>query len=151
MKYSLSLLQKFITIQDTPENIAKELILKTCEIEEVTERKIVDSIVIGKVLSCEKHPEADKLSVCQVDCGKAGTFQILCGGTNVAADLYVPVALVGTYFAKADMTIEPRKMRGIDSNGMICSKEELGIDEDTEKHTIRSLTEDLEDISDKDL
>ena len=151
MKYSSSLLQKFITIQDSPENIAKNLILKTCEIEEIVERKLSETIVIGKVVTCEKHPDADKLSVCQVDCGKKGTFQILCGGANVKADIYVPTALAGTHFAKAEITIEPRKMRGLDSNGMICSKEELGIDEDKEKHNIRDLKEDLEDISDKDL
>ena len=151
MKYSSSLLQKFITIQDNPENIAKNLILKTCEIEEIVERKIPETIVIGKVIQCEKHPDADKLSVCQVDCGKKGKFQILCGGANVTADIFVPVALTGTHFAKMGITIEPRKMRWLDSNGMICSKEELGINEDTELHSIWSLTEDLEDISDKDL
>jgi phenylalanyl-tRNA synthetase beta chain len=69
----------------------------------------------------------------------------------VAAGLYVPVALPGTVFEKVGITIEPRKMRGLESNGMICSKEEIGINEDMEKHEIRSLTEDLEDISDKDL
>jgi phenylalanyl-tRNA synthetase beta chain len=151
MKYSSSLLQKFITIQDTPENISKNLILKTCEIEEIVERKIPETIVIGKVISCERHPDADKLSVCQVDCGKKGRYQILCGGANVTADIFVPVALTGTHFAKMGITIEPRKMRGLDSNGMICSKEEIGINEDMEKHSIRSLTEDLDDVSDKDL
>ena len=70
MKYTSPLLKKFISINDTPENIAKNLILKTCEIEEINERKISDNIVIGYVKSCEKHPDADKLSVCQVDCGK---------------------------------------------------------------------------------
>ena len=151
MKYSSSLLQKFITVQDSPENIAKNLILKTCEIEDIVERKIPETIVIGKVVSCEKHPDADKLSVCQVDCGKKGSYQILCGGANVRADILVPVALVWTHFPKAEMTIEPRKMRGLDSNGMICSKEEIGINEDIEKHNIRSLTEDLDDVSEKDL
>ena len=151
MKYSSSLVQKFITIQDSPENIAKNLILKTCEIEEIVERKIPETIVIGKVMSCEKHPDADKLSVCQVDCGKKGIFQILCGGVNVTADIFVPVALTGTHFAKMGITIEPRKMRWLDSNWMICSKEEIGINEDMEKHSIRSLTEDLDDISYKDL
>jgi phenylalanyl-tRNA synthetase beta chain len=65
--------------------------------------------------------------------------------------LYVPIALPGTVFEKAGITIEPRKMRGIVSNGMICSKEEVGILEDMEKHSIWALTEDLEDISDTDL
>ena len=151
MKYISPLLKKFISINDTPENIAKNLILKTCEIEEVIHRNIAESIVIGYVKSCEKHPDADKLSVCKVDCGSKGEYQIICGGTNVAAGTYVPVALPGTHFAKSGITIEPRKMRGLESNGMICSKEELEINEDSEKHRIRSLTEDLEDISEKDL
>lgn len=139
MKYSSSLLQRFIHIQDNPSNIAKQLILKTCEIEDIQERKIPDSIVIGKVVSCEKHPDADKLSVCQVDCGEKGTFQILCGGANVTANIFVAVALKGTHVEKLGITIEPRKMRGLDSNGMICSKEEIGINEDIEKHNIRAL------------
>jgi len=151
MKYTSSLLKKFISVHDTPQNIAKNLILKTCEIEEINERKISDNIVIWQVTSCEKHPDADKLSVCQVNCWNKWTYQICCGGSNVVAGLYVPVALPGTVFEKAGITIEPRKMRGLDSNGMICSKEELGIMEDMEKHSIWSLTEDLEDISDTDL
>ncbi len=151
MKYTSLLLKKFISVNDTPENIAKNLILKTCEIEEINERKISESIIIGYVKSCEKHPDADKLSVCQVNCGSKGEYQIICGGANIAAWLYVPVALPWTYFEKAGITIEPRKMRGIESNGMICSKEELGINEDIEKHSIRDLKEDLDDISDKDL
>lgn len=151
MKYTSPLLKKFISLTDTPENIAKNLILKTCEIEEIHERKISESIVIGYVKSCEQHPDADKLKVCIVDCGEKGEYQIICGGSNVAAGLYVPVALPGTVFEKAGITIEPRKMRGIESNGMICSKEELDILEDMEKHSIWSLTEDLEGIFDADL
>jgi len=151
MKYTSPLLKKFISINDTPENIAKNLILKTCEIEEVHHRTIAETIVIWYVKSCEQHPDADKLKVCIVDCGQKWEYQIICGGSNVAAWLYVPVALPGTVFEKAGITIEPRKMRGIISNGMICSKEEIWILEDLEKHSIWSLTEDLEDISDADL
>ena len=69
MKYHSSLLKKYISVQENPEDIAKELTLKTCEIEEIIERKIADSIVIGYTTSCEKHPEADRLSVCMVNCG----------------------------------------------------------------------------------
>lgn len=151
MKYTSPLLKKFISLKDTPENIAKNLILKTCEIEEINHRAIAESIVIWYVKSCEKHPDADKLSVCQVSCGTKGDYQILCGGSNVAAGLYIPVALPGTHFPKAGITIQPRKMRWLESNGMICSKEELDINEDMDKHAIWSLTEDLEDISDNDL
>lgn len=151
MKYTSPLLKKFISINDTPEHIATNLILKTCEIEEINHRTIAESIIIWYITSCEKHPDADKLSVCQVNCGTKGNYQIICGGSNVAAGLYVPVALPGTHFPKAGITIEPRNMRWIASNGMICSKEEIGINEDMELHSIRSLTEDLEDISDADL
>ncbi|MEI6425914.1 MAG: phenylalanine--tRNA ligase subunit beta [Candidatus Absconditabacteria bacterium] len=151
MKYHSSLLKKYISVQEAPEDIARELTLKTCEIEEIIERKITDSIVIGYTTSCEKHPEADRLSVCVVNCGDKGEYQIICGGSNIAAGLYVPVALPGTYFAKADMTIEKRKMRGIESNGMICSKEELDILEDMDAHGIWDLKQDFDDISDEDL
>ncbi len=151
MKYSSQLLKRFISVNDTPENIARNLIVKTCEIEAVHERSIPETVVIGLVKSCEKHPEADKLSVCQLDCGKKGQFQILCGGVNVKAWLWVPVALPGTYLKKVDLKIEPRKMRGLDSNGMICSKEELGINEDLDAHTIRDLSQDLEELSEQDI
>ncbi len=151
MKYSSSLVQKFITINDTPENIAQHLILKTAEIEHIDKRIIPETVVIGKVTNCEKHPDADKLSVCQIDCGKKGKYQILCGGVNVATGLLVPVALPWTHLEKIGITIEPRKMRWLDSNGMICSKEELGINEDIDTHEIRDLHKDFDDISDKDI
>lgn len=151
MKYHSHLLKKFISVNDTPENISKNLIVKACEINEVLERNISKSIVIGKVLSCEKHPDADRLNVCQVDCWKKWSFQIICGGENVKAWIYVPVALQGTVFAKAGITIEPRKMRWIESNGMICSKQELDINQDLDKHRIWDIATDLDDVSDTDL
>lgn len=151
MKYHSSLIKKYISVNDTPENIAQKLIVKTCEIEEIIERKISDLIVIWYVKNCEKHPDADKLNVCIVDCGNKWEYQIICGWSNVRAGIYVPVALPGTVFAKAGITIEKRKMRWVESNGMICSKEELEINEDQELHSIWDLEVDLDDISDKDL
>ncbi len=127
------------------------MIVKTCEIEEIIERKISDLIVIWYVKSCEKHPDADKLNVCIVNCGDKWEYQIICGGSNVRAGIYVPVALPGTVFPKAGITIEKRKMRWVESNGMICSKEELEINEDQELHSIWDLVLDLDDISDADL
>lgn len=125
MKYTSPLLKKFISINDTPEHIAQNLILKTCEIEEIHTRILPDDVVIGKVKSFAKHPEADKLNVCQVDCGTKGMYEIICGGANMANDIYVPVALPNCFLPAINITIEPRKLRGILSNGMICSKEEL--------------------------
>lgn len=151
MKYHSSLIKKYISVNDTPENIAQNLIVKTCEIEDIIERKISDFIVIWYVKSCEKHTDADKLSVCIVDCWNKWEYQIICGWSNVRTWIYVPVALPGTVFDKIGMTIEKRKMRWIESNWMICSKEELEINEDQESHGIWDLLIDFDDISDADL
>ncbi len=101
MKYHLQILKKYLSVDTTPEELAQNLILKTCEIEEINTRIIPKSIVIGKIESVSKHPDADKLNVCQVNCGDKGTFQIICGGTNVAEGLFVATALVGTPFPEA--------------------------------------------------
>ena len=78
MKYHLQLLKKYLSVQASAEDIAQNLILKTCEIEEVKTRLIPKTIVIGKIESFVKHPDADKLNVCQVNCGDKGNFQIIC-------------------------------------------------------------------------
>ena len=151
MKYHLQVLKKYLSLDATPKDIAQNLILKTCEIEDIEEREIPKSIVIWKIEHVEKHPDADKLNVCKVNCWDKGTFQIICGGSNVAEGLYVPTALVWTPFPEAGITIAKRTMRGIDSEGMICSKGELQINEDKDTHWIWDLVQDLEDISDSDL
>lgn len=150
MKYSLWLLKKYISINDTAESIANNLILKTCEIEEIVTRTIPESIVIGYVTDVQDHPDADKLVVCQVDCGSHWDFQIITGGENVVTGSFVPIALPWTYMEKLGFTIELRKMRWLESNGMICSKWELGIDEDEDKHRIWVLNEDIDDLQKSD-
>lgn len=149
MKYHSQLLKKYLSISASPEDIAQNLILKTCEIEEIHTRTIPETIVIGKIHAIEPHPAADKLNICQVDCGSKGIFQIICGGTNVKVWIFVPVALIGTFIAPTGITIAKRPMRGVDSEGMICSKQELSIAEDLEQHRIRNLNEDFE-ITDED-
>ena len=151
MKYSEILLKKFISVNDSPGNIASKLILKTCEIEEIVSRKISDSIVIWYVTKCYKHPDADKLNVCEVDCADKWQYQIICGWANVREWIFVPTALPGTHFEKAWITIEKRNMRWIESNWMICSKEEVWINEDIELHYIRDLAQDFDDVSRNDL
>lgn len=144
MKYSSSLLTKYIKVNDSRENIANNLILKTVEIEEVVKREISPMIVIGKVMECVDHPDSDHMHVCQVNCWNKGNFQIVCWAENVAEWLMVAVALEGTVFEKAGITIAKRKLRWVDSNGMICSKWELGIGEDLDKPWIWDLKQDLE-------
>lgn len=86
---------------------------------------IPNGVVIGKILECEKHPDADKLNICQVDIGTK-TEQIVCGAKNVAKGQYVPVATVGAVLGE-DFTIKKAKLRGVDSAGMICSSTEIGL------------------------
>lgn len=160
MYYSYNLIKQFIIVNDKIENIAKHLTLKTCEIEEITQRVIPESVVIGKVLETKKHPNADKLTICQVDCWIHGKYQICTAAENIAHNFYVPIALPGTYLPNIQLEIQKREMRGEVSNGMICAKEELGIQEDLDIHGIRNMqaiqkwqnkNNDFTDISDQDI
>ncbi|OQX74319.1 MAG: phenylalanine--tRNA ligase subunit beta [Campylobacteraceae bacterium 4484_4] len=95
------------------------------EVDSLTKIRIPQKVVAGKVLSCEKHPDADKLSVCQVDIGSE-TVQIVCGAKNVAAGQWVPVATIGAVLGE-DFKIKKAKLRGVASSGMICSSLEIGL------------------------
>lgn len=143
MKFSTTLLSRYITLSDI-HKASEHLTRSVCEVEEVISRRLPDLLVVGKVLSVEKHPDADKLVICQIDCGDHGQFQICTAATNVVADAFVPVALPGCHLSAIDLTISERKMRWVDSNGMICAKEELGIPEDTHIHGIWIMTDDLD-------
>lgn len=151
MKYSLNLLKHFISINDSIQNIADKITLKTVEVEEIIQRQIDKHIVIWKIISAENHPDSDHMSVCQVDCGSKWKFQIVCGAANVQWAHYVVAALEWAEFKEAGITIAPRKLRGVESNGMICSKNELWIPEDTDKPRIWELDKDFDDITDADL
>ncbi len=100
------------------------------EVDSVKTYEVPQKIVFGKVLECEKHPDADKLSVCKVDIGTS-IRQIVCGASNVRAGLDVVVATVGAAMPSG-MAIKAVKLRGVESEGMICSSSEIGL-EDTGK------------------
>ena len=151
MKYHSWLLQKYVSLPVDAHVFANDLTLKTCEVEDIIQRKIPEKVVIWKATSVEKHPDADKLSVCQVDCGSVWSYQILTGWENIVANMYIAVAIPGCYLPLIDLQIEARKMRWLDSNGMICSKWELGVNEDEDKHWIWLLDHDFDDLSDSDL
>ncbi len=144
MFFSKSWLSQWVHLPVDTAEFQSQLIAKVFEIEHGAKIRILpDDLVLGKVSSVEKHPNADTLFVCQVDCGRHGSYQICTGGENIASWQYVPVALPGCYLPMIDLTIGSRQMRWLDSNGMICSKGEIGINEDEDKHRIWNMWEDL--------
>ncbi|MEA5505234.1 phenylalanine--tRNA ligase subunit beta [Halotia wernerae UHCC 0503] len=133
MRISLNWLRELVEIKLAPEELAETLTMAGFEVEDIEDRRTwADGVVVGKVLERQPHPNADKLSVCQVDIGVAETLNIVCGAANVRADIYVPVATTGTYLPNIDLKIKPAKLRGVPSQGMICSLKELGLPTDVD-------------------
>lgn len=135
----LSWLREYVDIDVTPRELEEKLFSCGFEVEELIETgKDISGVVVGLVKECEPIPDTH-LSLCQVDAGSHGTFQICCGADNVCAGKKFPVALVGaTVYATAKdhvtiegvMTIKKGKLRGYESQGMLCSGTELGLSED---------------------
>jgi len=133
MKISYNWIKDYLKIDLEPAKVAEILTGIGLEIEGMDEWVSVkgglEGVVIGEVLTCKKHPDADKLSVTTVDIGAAQPLQIVCGAPNVAAGQKVPVATVGTIVFKGAESIEIKrsKIRGELSEGMICAEDELGL------------------------
>ena len=121
-----SWLNEWIKLDDiTTEDLAKTFNSIGLEVDRVESFEIPEKIVFGKVLACEKHPDADKLNVCKVDIGTS-VRQIVCGAANVREGITVAVATLGAEMP-GGLKIKPVKLRGVDSEGMICSSTELGL------------------------
>jgi len=133
MNLSYNWLKKYIDLDVSPAKL--ETLLTDCglEVEKMEQVQSVkgglEGVVIGKVLSCEKHPNADTLSITTVDIGNGNVLPIVCGAPNVAAGQMVPVATVGTtlYDGEDAFKIKKSKIRGEVSEGMICAEDELGL------------------------
>ncbi|NDJ23783.1 phenylalanine--tRNA ligase subunit beta [Nostoc sp. B(2019)] len=133
MRISLNWLRELVEIKLSHEELAETLTMAGFEVEDIEDRRTwANGVVVGRVLERQPHPNADKLSVCQVDIGANETLNIVCGASNVRADIYVPVATTGTYLPNIDLKIKPAKLRGVQSQGMICSLKELGLPTDVE-------------------
>jgi phenylalanyl-tRNA synthetase beta chain len=133
MRISLNWLRELVELQLSPEELAETLTMAGFEVEDIEDRRTwANGVVVGKVVERQPHPNADKLSVCQVDVGGDETLNIVCGAANVRADIYVPVATTGTYLPNIDLKIKPAKLRGVPSQGMICSLKELGLPTDVD-------------------
>ena len=119
-------LQEFIDISKiSTKSICEALNSIGLEVEKSEKVFIPNGVVVGYILDCQKHQDADKLNVCQVDLGDS-KVQIVCGASNVAKGQYVAVATVGTTLGE-DFKIKKAKLRGEDSHGMICSSTEIGL------------------------
>ena len=134
MKISYNWLKQFLKIDAPSEDISNILTDLGLEVEMVEKYQSVkgelEGVVVGHVLTCEKHPDADRLKVTTVDLGTGTPVQIVCGASNVAAGQKVPVATIGTkLFDKEGVAFEIKKgkIRGQESHGMICAEDELGL------------------------
>lgn len=137
MNISINWLKEYIDLQDKSiKEISDGLTLSGLEAEGFREIHALENVITAKVISKEKHPNADKLSVCRVTDGE-NEYQVVCGATNVEKGQIVPFAKIGAVLG--DVKIKEAKLRGIESFGMICSERELGITED--HHGIMVLPE----------
>ncbi|MBR5842003.1 MAG: phenylalanine--tRNA ligase subunit beta [Bacteroidaceae bacterium] len=133
MNISYNWLKEYVDFTLTPDEVAAALTsigLETGSVEEVqTIKGGLEGIVIGEVLTCEPHPNSDHMHVTTVNLGEGDPVQIVCGAANVAAGQKVVVATLGTKLYDGDecFTIKKSKLRGVESNGMICAEDEIGI------------------------
>lgn len=131
MKISLKWLSDWVdTTATKPSVLAEKLTMAGLEVESITSLlPFWKNIRIARIISCEKHPQADRLQVCQVDAGESEPLQIVCGAPNARPDIFVPLAMIGTQM-DAEFTIKKAKLRGVESFGMLCSARELGLSEE---------------------
>jgi phenylalanyl-tRNA synthetase beta chain len=129
MKFSENWLRSHVPTDASRDELAATLTAIGLEVEEVSPLgESLAGVVVARIVECARHPEADRLQVCKVDAGRGELLQIVCGAPNARAGLVAPLATVGTMVG--GITIKAAKLRGVDSNGMLCSAKELGIDAD---------------------
>ena len=128
MNISYNWLKEFIDLDLSPDELKERLTFSGIEVESVHKTgELLNQIVIGEIVHLEKHPEADKLTICDVFDGTA-THRVVCGANNCVLNGKIAFAPVGTDFG--DFKLKKAKLRGVESNGMICSERELGISDE---------------------
>jgi len=129
MKFSENWLRQHVPTSATRERLVEVLTAIGLEVEDVSVLgESLAGVVVARIVSADRHPEADRLQVCQVDAGGGELLQIVCGAPNARAGLVAPLAMVGAKVG--ELTIKAARLRGVASNGMLCSAKELGIDAD---------------------
>jgi phenylalanyl-tRNA synthetase beta chain len=131
MKFSVNWLREFVEPPTPVEELANLLTLAGIEIERIEKRGAnFDKVIVAQITASSQHPNADRLSVCEVDAGTGSTYRIVCGAKNYNVGDKVPLALPGAVLPN-DLRIKVSKLRGVESEGMLCSGKELGLSEDS--------------------
>lgn len=131
MRVPLAWLRDYVDVSLSPQDLAEELTLHGMEVNAIELGGDFDGIVVGRLLSVERHPNADTLWLTSVDVGGEGPLQVVCGANNIAPGQLVPVAQVGSLLP-GGRRIGKSKIRGVESQGMLCSAVELGLGTDAE-------------------
>ena len=130
MKFTLSWLKKHLETQVSPEDIAHRLTMLGLEVEKLEDpTSQLKGFVVGHIIEANQHPNADRLKLCQVDTGKA-ILQIVCGAPNARKNLKVALALPGTIIPNTGQALKTGLVRGVESQGMMCSSQELCLGDD---------------------
>ncbi len=133
MRISLNWLHDLVDFDLSPADLGEALTLVGFEVEDIEDRATwADGVVVGRILEAETHPNADRLRVCQVDVGGERPLNIVCGAANARAGIIVPVAVPGVYLPVKDLQLQRTELRGVVSEGMICSLAELGLEKSSE-------------------
>jgi phenylalanyl-tRNA synthetase beta chain len=129
MKFSENWLRQHVRTDATRAELVATMTAIGLEVEDVAVLgEALDGVVVARIVECARHPQADRLQVCQVDAGQGALLQIVCGAPNARPGLKAPLATVGTRVG--ELTIRAAQLRGVDSNGMLCSAKELSLDAD---------------------
>ena len=132
MKFSEKWLREWVDPDISTSELAHILTMAGHEVDSVTPHGAgIDDVVVAQVLSFAKHPDADRLNVCQVDPGDGSSIEIVCGAPNVYAGMKTPLASPGVTLPNG-LKLRKSKIRGVVSNGMLCSAVELGLGEESD-------------------
>ena len=129
MQFSKKWLQTFFSKSLNDFDLSNLLTMAGLEVDDIKNfNELSDNIVVAEIVKVEKHPNADKLNVCEVNVGQESNLQIVCGAPNARQGIKVPCALVGAKLP--DFEIKKAKLRGVDSFGMLCSAKEIGLNDE---------------------
>lgn len=142
MKFTFNWLKDHLKTNLNYTEISDKLTNLGIEVESITDySKVLDKIIVGKILVADKHPNADKLHLCKVDIGQKEPLNIVCGAQNARAGIYVAVALEGAIIPRDNAVLKKGNIRGIESQGMMCSYDELSIENSDNIDGIIELSE----------